>query len=111
MMAYKSIIATDKTFVESNEYQAYEDRIRDVIYNTKKQTSVISVRLPVLVMRDEETWSHKLNYILAYEIGQRKFYTCTLHVDMTSFQKDYNKKKVAESVSFQEWSYHNKIIY
>ena len=101
-MAYKSIIVKDKTFVESNEYQAYEDRIRDVVYNSTKQISVISVALPVLVMRDEETWSHKLNYILAYEIGDRKFYACTLHVDMTSFQKDYNKKKVAASISFQE---------
>ena len=88
--------------MESNEYQGYCDRVQDVVYKAIKKTSAINIHLPVLVMRDEETWDHKQNYIVAYEVASKKFYACTIHVDMTSFQKDYNKKKVAASITFQE---------
>ena len=88
--------------MESNEYQGYCDRVLDVVYKATKKTSMIHIPLPVLVMRDEETWDHKQNYIVAYVVANKKFYACTVHVDMTSFQKDYNKKKAAASINFQE---------
>ena len=101
-MVYKSSIKNHPLFAESNEYQEYCDRVQDIIYKSNKKTSAIIIPLPALVMRDEETWDHKQNYIVAYEVANKKFYACTVHVDMTSFQKDYNKKKEAASITFQE---------
>ena len=101
-MVYKTTIRDNPRFVESKKYQGYCDRVQDVVYKATKKTSIIIISLPVLVMRDEETWAHKQNYIVAYEVANKKFYACTIHVDMTSFQKDYNKKKVAASITFQE---------
>ena len=101
-MVYKSKIRDNPMFVESNEYTGYCDRVQDVLYTAKLKTSMIIIPLHVLVMRDEETWAHKQNYIVAYEVANKKFYACTIHVDMTSFQKDYNRKKEAASITFQE---------
>ena len=99
---YKSQISQSPEFVESNEFQGYSDRVQPVCYSNIKKQSTISVKLPVKVMRDGETWSHRQNYILAYQHGPRKFYACQLHVEMTSFQKDYNMKRAAASIEFQE---------
>ena len=101
-MVYKTTIRDNPRFVESKKYQGYCDRVQDIFYKATKKTSIIIIPLPVLVMRDEETWAHKQNYIAAYEDVNKKFYACTIHVDMMSFQKDYNKKMEAASISFQD---------
>ena len=101
-MVYKTTIKDNPRFVESNEYTGYLDRVLDVVYKSTKKTSIIIIPLPVLVMRDEETWDHKQNYTVACEVANKNLYACTVHVDMTSFQKDYNKKKEAASITFQE---------
>ena len=99
---YKSQISQSPEFIESNEFQGYSDRVQPVCYSNIKKQSTISVKLPVHVMKDGEMWSHRKNYILAYEIQGKKFYACTLHAQMTSFQKDYNMKRAAASIEFQE---------
>ena len=71
----------------------------------------MNIPLPVLVMRDEETWENKQNYIVACEFHNIKLYTCTLHVDITSFQKDYNKKKKRQVLPFRHKLLLNKIDY
>ena len=99
---YKSQIAQSSDFPESHEFQGYSDRVQPVLYSNVKKTSSISVKLPMLVMRDAETWDFRQNYIFAYEHAGKKFYACHLHVEMTSYQKDYNLKKAAASIDFQE---------
>ena len=58
---YKSKIDKVPRFVESNKFQGYSDRVQDVMYSNAKKTSTISVKLPVQVMRDRETWRHRQN--------------------------------------------------
>ena len=72
-MVYKTTIKDNPRFVESNKYTGYLDRVLEVVYKSTKKTSIILIPLTVLVMRDEETWAHKQNYIVAYEVGNKNF--------------------------------------